>query len=132
MVPTCSGHRQKESVSGFISGSRILSPNWIVQAGVSYTQKSGHLSDPYKANDKRPDERNLYTFNAGSRYWINQLKPRCMQITATIAMTGASNLTPLSLALYQNWQKLQIIPSALLHPNIGVVLFYFRSRYDPV
>ncbi|RYF29876.1 MAG: DUF3570 domain-containing protein, partial [Cytophagaceae bacterium] len=39
------GTAKKQSTSGFISTSRILSPNWIVQGGMSYTQKSGHLSD---------------------------------------------------------------------------------------
>ncbi len=105
------GTAKKDSTSGFISSSRILSPNWIVQAGVSYTQKTGHLSDPYKANDKRPEERNLYTFNASSRYWIKPIKAAMHSDYRYYTDDWGIESHTLSLALYQNWQKLQIIPS---------------------
>lgn len=105
------GSAKKENVSGFISASRILSPNWIVQGGVSYAQKTGHLSDPYKANDKRPSERNSYTFNAGSRYWMKPIKAAVHADYRYYTDDWAIDSHTLSLALYQNWQKLQIIPS---------------------
>lgn len=105
------GKAKKESVSGFISASRILSPNWIVQGGVSYAQKTGHLSDPYKANDKRPSERNSYTFNASSRYWMKPIKAAVHADYRYYMDDWAVDSHTLSLALYQNWQKLQIIPS---------------------
>ncbi|MEY4590404.1 MAG: hypothetical protein RL497_2480 [Pseudomonadota bacterium] len=105
------GTAKKESVSGFFSASRILTPNWIVQAGVSYTQKSGHLSDAYKANDKRPAERNSYTFNAGSRYWIKPIKAAAHADYRYYSDDWGIDSHTIILALYKNWQKVQIIPS---------------------
>ncbi|HEY6529497.1 MAG TPA: DUF3570 domain-containing protein [Cellvibrionaceae bacterium] len=123
------GTAKKQSTSGFVSASRILSPNWIMQGGVSYTQKSGHLSDPYKANDKRPDERNSYTFNAGSRYWIKPIKAAVHADYRYYVDDWGIDSHTISLALYQNWQKLQIIPSLRYYSQTSAS-FYSISAWD--
>lgn len=102
---------KKQSFSSYISASRILNPNSIVQGGVSYTQKTGYLSDAYKANDVRPEERNQYTFNGAYRLWLKPIKSALhMDYRFYNDDWGVSSHT-LSLALYKNWQKIQIIPS---------------------
>lgn len=123
------GTAKKQSTSGFVSASRILSPNWIVQSGVSYTQKSGHLSDAYKANDKRPTERNSYTFNVGSRYWIKPIKAAMHADYRYYSDDWGVDSHTISLALYQNWQKVQIIPSLRYYSQTSAS-FYSISAFD--
>ncbi|MFZ6741728.1 DUF3570 domain-containing protein [Undibacterium sp. JH2W] len=41
--------------------TQVMSMNDIVQVNASLAHAKGYLSDPYKAFDKRPDERNSYT-----------------------------------------------------------------------
>lgn len=102
---------KKQSFSTYVSLSRILSPNAIVQGGISYTQKSGYLSDAYKANDVRPDDRNQYTFNGSYRLWLKPIKSAFhVDYRFYNDDWGVASHT-VSLALYKNWQKLQIIPS---------------------
>jgi hypothetical protein len=120
------GTASKESVSSFMSVSRIISPNWIVQGGFSYAQKTGHLSDAYKRNDVRPDERNQYTFNLASRYWIKPIKSAFhVDYRYYDDDWGVSSHT-LGVSLYKNWQKLQLIPSVRLYTQSEA------SFYTPV
>ncbi|MBP6682354.1 MAG: DUF3570 domain-containing protein, partial [Halioglobus sp.] len=50
--------------------SRIVSKNAIVRFGLAYTYRDGFLTDPYKKNDRRPDERNEWVLGAGYRQYF--------------------------------------------------------------
>ena len=54
----------------FLSASRILGPSNVILAGISYSAKDGYLSDAYKNYDKRPNEREAYTFNLSYRHYM--------------------------------------------------------------
>jgi len=116
-----SGTASKTSTSGYVSVSRILNPTSIIQGGVSYTQKTGYLSDAYKQNDARPDERNQYTLNASYRLWLKPIKSALHADYRLYNDDWGIASHTISLALYKNWQKLQIIPS---------VRYYTQTQAD--
>ncbi|MDY6983790.1 MAG: DUF3570 domain-containing protein [Pseudomonadota bacterium] len=60
----------KRSRSLFVSVSQITNQNNLVQTGLSVTQLTGYLSDPYKLNDKRPDERTQFAWTTAWRHFI--------------------------------------------------------------
>ncbi len=63
---------RKRSSSGFVSFSFILDPVTLLQTGVSVTQLSGFLSDPYKLRDIRPDYRTQLAWsNAYRRFFVS-------------------------------------------------------------
>ncbi len=62
--------RSKRSVSVYEGVSQVIDKNRVVQAGVGFTRLSGYLSDPYKFEDRRPDERNQLTLNVLYRHFF--------------------------------------------------------------
>ncbi len=69
-VPTNTLKNDKDISSAWIGVSRIISKNAIVRFGLAYTYREGFLTDPYKKNDKRPDERNEWAVSAGYRQYF--------------------------------------------------------------
>jgi len=74
-------YEEKQSWSGHISLSRIITRNLMVQLGFGLFDRSGYLSDPYKQviadgslqGDSRPDSRLASTFTGRLRYFVNGL-----------------------------------------------------------
>ncbi len=62
--------RGKKSVSLYEGVSQVIDKNRVVQVGVGYTRLSGYLSDPYKFEDRRPDNRDQLTLNGQYRHFI--------------------------------------------------------------
>ena len=54
----------KRSFSIYEGISQIIDKHSTLQVGVGYTQLSGYLSDPYKFEDRRPDERDQFSLTA--------------------------------------------------------------------
>jgi hypothetical protein len=69
-TPTSTLEDSKDIYSGYLGISRIVSKRAIVRFGLSYTYREGFLSDPYKLNDRRPDERKEWAFSAGYRHFF--------------------------------------------------------------
>ena len=69
-VPTNTLKSDKDISSAWIGVSRIVSKNAIVRFGLAYTYREGFLTDPYKKNDKRPNERNEWAVSAGYRQYF--------------------------------------------------------------
>ncbi len=69
-VPTNTLEDNKDMRSAWIGVSRIVSKRAIVRFGLSYTYKDGFLTDPYKLNDSRPDERKEWAFSSGYRHYF--------------------------------------------------------------
>jgi Protein of unknown function (DUF3570) len=69
-VPTNTLNDDKDSSSAWVGVSRIVSKNAIVRFGLAYTYRDGFLTDPYKKNDRRPDERNEWVLGAGYRQYF--------------------------------------------------------------
>lgn len=63
----------KWSANGFLAAAKVLSPLWQVQGGVFAALWDGYLSDPYKARDIRPDQRQALGFTGRSRYYLKSL-----------------------------------------------------------
>jgi hypothetical protein len=71
-VPTNTLSDSKDIYSMFAGVTRIVSKQAIVRFGLSYTYRDGYLTDPYKANDNRPDEREEWTVSTGYRRFFEQ------------------------------------------------------------
>lgn len=72
-VPTNTLKDEKDIRSAWIGVSRIVSKRAIVRFGLGYTYREGFLTDPYKLNDRRPDQRREWAASTGYRhYFVNQ------------------------------------------------------------
>ena len=69
-TPTNTLDDNKDIRSAWIGVSRIISKRAIVRFGLSYTYRDGFLTDPYKLNDRRPDERKEWAFSTGYRHYF--------------------------------------------------------------
>ncbi len=69
-VPTHTLKDEKQIRSAWVGVSRIVSKRAIVRFGLSYTYREGFLTDPYKLNDQRPDERKEWAAGAGYRHFL--------------------------------------------------------------
>ena len=68
--PTNTLSASKDIYSAWVGVTRIISKQALVRFGLSYTYRDGFLTDPYKANDRRPDERKEWTLGAGYRHFF--------------------------------------------------------------
>ena len=59
--------------------SRIISKNAIVRFGLAYTYRDGFLTDPYKKNDRRPDEREEWVLGTNAETYHDVAVFRCGQ-----------------------------------------------------
>ncbi|MCG8432875.1 MAG: DUF3570 domain-containing protein [Gammaproteobacteria bacterium] len=70
---------EKTSSSVYVGVTHLFSPVLMVQTGVGAARLEGFLSDPYKAGnisfpqDRRPDERNQYTYTVKARYFLKNI-----------------------------------------------------------
>jgi hypothetical protein len=69
-TPTNTLKDGKQIRSAWIGASRIVSKRAIVRFGLSYTYREGFLTDPYKLNDQRPDERKEWAASVGYRHFF--------------------------------------------------------------
>jgi hypothetical protein len=60
----------KANSSAFVSVTQILNQFSIIQSGISTARASGFLSDPYKLVDRRPEERNQFTWTTSWRRYF--------------------------------------------------------------
>ena len=101
----------KTNASFFVSASRILGPNNIILGGISFATKEGHLSDAYKRFDKRPQEKDSYTLNLSYRHYVKAIQGAWHFDYRYYDDTWGVVSNTFSVALYKNWEKLQIVPS---------------------
>lgn len=71
-VQTNTVKEEKDIRSAWFGMSQIVNQNSLVRFGLGYTNREGFLTDPYKARDKRPDERNEWVFSAGYRHFFDK------------------------------------------------------------
>lgn len=106
----------------FASLTRVLSSSWQVQFGLQLGLHDGYMSDPYKAIDVRPDEKQLTVVNARSRYFVKSLQAALHTDYRFYIDDWGMESHTLELAWYQNWgDHIQIIPR---------VRYYSQSQVD--
>jgi hypothetical protein len=69
-TPTSTLKDQKDIRSAWVGVTRIVSKRGIMKFGLGYSYRDGFLTDPYKLNDKRPDERKEWTASTGYRHFF--------------------------------------------------------------
>lgn len=62
---------KKRSFSFYEGVTQVIDKNRTLQVGVGYTRKTGHLSDPYRYDDNRPDAREQYTLSTQYRHYLS-------------------------------------------------------------
>lgn len=70
-VPTGTLKDDKDIRSAWVGVTRIVSKQALVRIGLSYTVREGYLTDPYKLNDNRPDNRREWALGAGYRHFFS-------------------------------------------------------------
>jgi hypothetical protein len=65
--------RKKRSFSLYQGVNQVLDKFSTLQVGIGYTQLTGYLSDPYKFEDRRPEERDQITLSAQHKQFANVL-----------------------------------------------------------
>ncbi len=119
----------KQNFSAFTSVSRILSPNAIMLAGVSYASKEGHMSDAYKLYDQRPEEKDSYTLNLGYRYYQKAIQSAWHVDYRYYGDTWGVESNTFSVALYKNWEKLQVVPSVRYYGQSAASFYDIYASY---
>jgi hypothetical protein len=69
-VPVKVEHADRDMRSAYLGVSQIISKRAIVQFGLSYTVLDGFLTDPYKLNDRRPDEHEQWAASIAYRQFL--------------------------------------------------------------
>jgi Protein of unknown function (DUF3570) len=70
-VPTNTRKASKDIRSAWVGVTRIVSKRALLRFGLSYTYRDGFLTDPYKLDDNRPDERKEWAASAGYRHFFS-------------------------------------------------------------
>lgn len=102
----------KDSLTVFAGYTRILTSVSQIQGSLSATRKSGYLSDPYKLEDERPDERLQLAASARYRHFIEAANAAAHVDYRIYGDDWGIMSHTLDLAWYQNINaNLQLVPS---------------------
>jgi hypothetical protein len=71
---TAANGEKRKSFSIYEGVSQIINKYSVLQVGIGYTRLSGHLSDPYKFADQRPDQREQFTLSVQHKQFMNVLE----------------------------------------------------------
>ncbi len=69
-IPVDVRQETKDTGSGWLGLTQIVSKTALVRVGVSYAISSGYLTDPYKLFDQRPDRREKATLSGSWRQFL--------------------------------------------------------------
>ncbi len=112
---------KKDSTSFFVSASRITGMNTVILGGFSWTKKEGYLHDAYKANDQRPDEKEMWTINGSLRHYMKKQKMAAhLDFRFYDDDWGVTSYTYTG-SLHKKYGKLMVIPS---------LRYYLQSKAD--
>jgi hypothetical protein len=112
-VPTNTLKNDKDISSAWIGVSRIISTRSLLRFGLSFTYRDGFLTDPYKLNDNRPDERKEWTISTGYRHFFDAPNAALHADYRYFDDDWGVGSHTLDLAWYQNLGDLtQLIPYA--------------------
>lgn len=110
-TPTNTLGDNKDIRSAWIGVSRIVSKQAIIRFGLSYTSREGFLTDTYKGNDSRPDEREEWVASAGYRHYFAGPKAALHADYRYFDDDWGIESHTLELAWHQQlWSRSQVIP----------------------
>ena len=112
---------KKDSYSLFVSAARVISPISQVLSGISYTNKSGYLTDPYKRFDRRPDDKEQFTWNVSYRHYLKKNKTAMHADYRFYSDSWGVNSHTITTSMYRTFHKLQIVPT---------LRYYLQSEAD--
>jgi hypothetical protein len=71
---TAADGKTKRSFSIYEGVTQVLNRHQTLQVGIGYTRMKGHLSDPYRFKDLRPNTREQHTLSAQYRHHLPQYR----------------------------------------------------------
>jgi hypothetical protein len=115
----------KANSSAFVSVTQILNQFSIIQSGISTARATGFLSDPYKLVDRRPEERNQFTWTTS---WRRYFRPQTSALHANYRYYdddfGVSSHT-LDLSLHKTFKRtITLVPSLRYYQQGRRKFFY--------
>jgi hypothetical protein len=120
----------KANSSAFVSVTQILNQFSIIQSGISTARASGFLSDPYKLVDRRPEERNQFTWTTS---WRRYFRPQTSALHANYRYYdddfGVSSHT-LDLSLHKTFKRMiTLVPSLRYYQQDAANFFTQASDF---
>jgi hypothetical protein len=129
-TPTSTLKDNKDTRSAWVGVTQIVSKRAIVRFGLSYTYSDGFLSDPYKANDQRPDDRREWALDAGYRHFLTGLNGAVQVDYRFFDDDWGINSHTIDIAWHQNiGQDLQLIPFLRYYTQSEAE--FFSNQVDP-
>ena len=126
---------EKSNTSGFVSLTQILNRFSVVQTGISGARAGGYLTDPYKLADRRPEERNQFTWTTSwRRYFRDQQAAFHANYRLYDDDFGVRSHT-LDLALHKTFSRtVTLVPSVRVYRQSAADFFTpatdFAQRFD--
>ncbi|MBK50921.1 MAG: hypothetical protein CMQ45_00865 [Gammaproteobacteria bacterium] len=103
--------KNKRTSSVAVSWSQILNPVASFQMALSLTDQSGYLSDPYKLQDSRPNNKNQIAFSNSLRYYFIDMEGALQGEYRYYRDDFGINSHTLDVSWFQNVTKsLKIVP----------------------
>lgn len=118
--------RKKRSFSIYQGVNQIIDKYSTVQMGISFTQLTGYLSDPYKFEDRRPEARDQITFSLQHKHFANVLDGAALHTNYRYYFDDwgiSSHTLDLKWAQQFNVKKMRLIASPLLR-------YYSQTQAD--
>ena len=109
-VPTGFKFGRKNTESVWLAISQIINRTIITKFGLSYTQRRGQLSDPYKLLDMRPNARNSSTVNVSYRQYFNSKNASLRLDYRYYSDTWDIRAQTLTAEWYQNFKFAAVVP----------------------
>jgi hypothetical protein len=122
----------KKSQSAFVSVSQVLNRDNVLQTGISITKLSGFLSDPYKLNDRRPDERTQVAWTTAWRHFVTAADAALQADYRFYHDDYGVNSHTFDLAWYQNLgDDWQIVPGVRYYSQSAADFFRHSLVFAP-
>ncbi len=129
VFPTGTLDDDKRKGSVYLSGSQVINAKSVFQTALSYTQQDGYLDDPYKFNDRRPDQRRQWALTAGYRYFLDSLRAALHADYRFYHDSWGIDSQTLSVSWYQNiGRRWQLVPYLRYYSQTSAGFFGNEAR----
>lgn len=131
LIPAKITKGNKNSLSLFIGIAQVINKYSLIQTGLSYTNLSGYLTDPYKYRDQRPDEKQQWAWTLGYRQFITSADAALHADYRFYHDNWSVNSHTLELAWHQNVkQYFKMVPYARYYSQEAASFFSNNAQVN--
>ena len=144
IYPTRPDHKTKQSYTGFLGLSQVMSRRLILQGSFTYNMHFGYLSDPYKEvflvgggtqfGDFRPNMRQQYAFLMRTNLHLEEIEATIHASYQYYTDSWSVNSHSFELSWYQTFgDSLQITPTVRYYSQSGADFYvpYLKKPGNP-